>query len=124
MSYNINPVNLTNVKSNDKFTFTELIEKLQNHEKINLKTKVYINMHDMLKVFEGYLKDIFEHIPTGTKVIVEYDEKQRWSHTEIILPNTNEEIWIGDEIEDLWYNATTPLGAINGFEMEIFEEIG
>lgn len=124
MSYNIDPVNLTNINSNDKFTFDELIEKLQNHEKINLKTKVYINMHDMLKVSEGYLKDIFEHIPTGTKVIVEYDEEQRWSHTEIVLPNTNEEIWIGDEIEDLWYNATTPLGSINGFEMEIFEEIG
>lgn len=112
-------------KDMNSITMTELVENLKNGQTVTQGTKVFINMHDLIKIDEEYTTNIFEHIPTGTKVIVKYEDDTDWSRISIVLPgyNDSEAIWIGDEIEGNWLNATIPNGSICAFEMELFEEI-
>lgn len=132
MNYNTKQINL--VKNSevengnypeDKLTFDELLNKIKNHEEIKQGTSVYFDMHD-IEHFNGsvYLHDEFIHIPTNTKILVDYDEEyDTWSNTSILLPGMqeNEAIWIGDDVEDCWYKASHA-DVTTGFEMNVFVE--
>lgn len=126
----VNP-NLVNVIENrevefgnypdDKLTLDEFIKKIENKDPILQGTTVYFNMHDIILDNDtAYFHDEFVHIPTNTKIFVEYDEEDdTWSRTSILIPNHSEKIWIGDDCEDCWWKAQHE---VTGFEMKVFVE--
>lgn len=127
---NYNLVNVVENKSidygfypKDKMTFDEFIDKIKNHESINQGTTIYFNMHDIISDdSSNYLSDEFTHIPTNTKIIVEYDEEmESWSRTSILIPGFSEKIWIGDDEEDCWWHAAHEQDTC-GFELKVFVE--
>jgi len=115
---------IKNTNIENKMTLDEFINKIKNHENVKQGTSVYFNMHDIIKEkTDWYTHDEFTHIPTNTKIIVEYDETlECWSRTSLLLPGMqkSEAIWIGDDEEDCWWKAQHD---VTGFEMKVFVEL-
>lgn len=134
MMYFVNP-EIVNVVENEKvsfgeyptdgITFDELLKKIENHEKILQGTPIHFNMHDIMHENGcDYLHDKFIHIPTNTKILVEYDEQlDGWTRNSIVLPghNDSEAIWIADDVEDVWWKAAHE-EMFTGFELNAFVE--
>lgn len=133
MMYFVNP-EIVNVVENKKvafceystngITFDELLKKIENHEKIFQGTPIHFNMHDIICDKSDYPHDEFIHIPTNTKILVEYNEQMdSWSRTSIVLlgHNDSEAIWIADDVEDAWWKATHE-EMLSGFELNAFVE--
>ena len=131
--YYVNP-ELVNVVENpevsfgnypeDKLTLDELINKVKNKEPIKQGTEVHFDMHDIIRDDRdnAYLHETYIHIPTNTRICVEYDDcMDEWTRTSLLLPGYSEEIWIGDDIEDCWWNATHG-ECTSGFKMNTFVE--
>lgn len=131
--YYVNP-ELVNVVENpevsfgnypeDKLTLDELINKVKNKEPIKQGTEVHFDMHDIIRDDRdnAYLHETYIHIPTNTRIRVEYDDcMDEWTRTSLLLPGYSEEIWIGDDIEDCWWNATHGECTL-GFKMNAFVE--
>lgn len=113
---------VNHLNAENKLTLDEFIEKIKNHEKVEEGTSVYFNMHDISKENTScFMSDEFLHIPTNTRIIVEYDELlECWSQTWLILPGHDDKIWIGDDEEDCWWKAKHD---VTGFEMKVFVEL-
>ena len=109
-------------------TFDELLKKIENHEEILQGTPIHFNMHDIMCEKFGHLHDEFIHIPTNTKILVEYNgQMDSWSRTSIVLPghNDSESIWIADDVEDAWWKAwwAPHEEMLSGFELNAFVEL-
>ena len=133
----VNP-EIVNVVENEKvsfdeyptngITFDELLKKIENHEEILKGTPIHFNMHDIICENFGHLHDEFIHIPTNTKILVEYNgQMDSWSRTSIVLPghNDSESIWIADDVEDAWWKAwwAPHEEMLSGFELNAFVEL-
>ena len=104
-------------------TLEELINNIKNNAQIEAGTFVHISLHDLTKESVSWNCETYVHIPTNTKVTVEYDEQlDGFSRTTITIPGINGTFWIGDDIDDNWYNMTTPNVNINAFELKSFQE--
>lgn len=127
----VNP-EIVNVVENEKvsfdgyptygITFDELLKKIENHEKILQGTPIHFNMHDIMCEKFDYLHDEFIHIPTNTKILVEYNEQMdSWSCTSIVFPghNDSEAIWIADDDNNIWWKAAHE-EVFGGFELNAF----
>ena len=134
MMYFVDP-EIVNVVENQKVTFgeyptegiafEELLKKIENHEEILQGTPIHFNIHDIMCENEcDYLHDEFIHIPTNTRILVEYDEQMDdWTRTSIVLPghNDSEAIWIADDVEDVWRKAAHE-EMFTEFELNAFVE--
>ena len=108
-------------------TFDELIKKVKNHEHVDKGTLIHFGMHDIIRDtnVNVFMHEEFIHIPTNTRILVDYDELlEQWSRTSIILPgmNENQAIWIGDDEEDCWFKATHE-DVTCSFDIEAFVEL-
>ena len=67
------------------------------------------------------MHDTFTHIPTDTKIEVEYDEQMEdW--TRIFILVDGKRIWIGDEPNGEFIDMVVPYGDTNAFEFQSFQE--
>ena len=105
-------------------TFDELLKKIENHEEILQGTPIHFNMHDIICENFDYLHDEFIHIPTNTKILVEYNEQMdSWSRTSIVLQGHNDSkaIWIANDDNNIWWKAAHE-EVFGGFELNAFVE--
>ena len=105
-------------------TFEELLKKIENHEEILQGTPIHFNMHDIICENFDYLHDEFIHIPTNTKILVEYNEQMdSWSRTSIVLQGHNDSkaIWIANDDNNIWWKAAHE-EVFGGFELNAFVE--
>lgn len=129
----VNP-EIVNVVENEKvtfgeyptngITFEELLKKIENHEEILQGTPIHFNMHDIICENFDYLHDEFIHIPTNTKILVEYNEQMdSWSRTSIVLQGHNDSkaIWIANDDNNIWWKAAHE-EVFGGFELNAFVE--
>ena len=108
----------------EMITIDELIDRIKNKKPIKQGIKIHFNMYDIIYDVNShiFMHDTFIHIPTNTKIFVEYDENWGWERTFLLIPNYSEKIWIGDNNEDCWWDATHNEGSYS-FEMKSFIEI-
>ena len=129
----VNP-EIVNVVENEKvtfgeyptegITFEELLKKIENNEEILQGTPIHFNMHDIICENFDYLHDEFIHIPTNTKILVEYNEQMdSWSHTSIVIQGHNDSkaIWVADDDNNIWRKAAHE-EVFGGFELNAFVE--
>lgn len=107
-------------------TIDTLIEKLVSKETVPAGTPIHFTMHDLILDEEASEVgiDVFEHIPTGAKVVhaddpfnYEYD-----SDISIVLPGTTKKIWIGDDLCELFSQAMSEDGDICAFDIPYLDE--
>ena len=84
-------------------------------------------MHDLVEAeYQIDECSIFEfiHISTNTRIIVTYDPFNDNGRTDIwiILPNTDKLIWIAEDIDNKFVEATSIEGNINAFEISYLNE--
>lgn len=108
-------------------TIDTLIEKLKNDEKVPAYTSIYFTMHDLVEAeYQIDECSIFEfiHISTNTRIIVTYDPFNDNGRTDIwiILPNTDKLIWVAEDIDNKFVEATSIEGNINAFEISYLNE--
>lgn len=85
----------------------ELIEKIKKNEEVEQGTYVYFAGKDIMYLEDEstYNDNVYLHIPTNTKIRVKYDEMfPEWTRTSLMIPGIDEEIWIGDDDNDCWFN--------------------
>lgn len=130
-TYQYGDIELTNIINHDrsyddeklpKMTLTEFINKIKNGEEVEAGTFVYFTLHDLVDENDSrYMHDTFTHIPTDTKIEVEYDEQMEdW--TRIFVLVNGKKIWIGDEPNGEFIDMVVPYGDTTGFEFQSFQE--
>lgn len=104
-----------------KMTLTEFINKIKNNEQLEGGTFVYITMHDLVKESSNWSEEVFVHVPTNTKLLLETEEDDMmWSRAWLLIDD--KKIWIGDEVDGEFQDMTCPFGDINAFEFKSFQE--
>lgn len=130
-TYQYGDIELTNIINHDrsyddeklpKMTLTEFINKIKNNEEVQAGTFVYFTLHDLVDDNDTrYMHDTFTHIPTDTKIEVEYDEQiEDW--TRIFILVDGKKIWIGDDPNGEFIDMVVPYGDTNAFEFQSFQE--
>lgn len=119
-----------------EMTIDTLIKKIQDCKKVENKhkvveegTSIYFTMHDLVQDEELNSKEYAEkkvlvHIPTNTKICIVKDPCDDTAYPSIYLdiPGVPYEMWIGDDLEFLFYEAMSKDGNINAFEFPYRQE--
>lgn len=115
-----------------EMTFDTFIKKIQDCKENKIHavedgTRIYFTMHDLVQdeeMSQEYgVEKLLIHIPTNTKIFI---AKSLCCHAYpsvfIQVPGISHEIWIGDDLEYLFHEATSKEGNINAFNFPYRQE--
>lgn len=130
--YQYGRIELDNIINHDRdydesnlphITFEEFINKIKNHEPIDAGTFIYIIAHDLIEEDDPrYIWSSYTHIPTNTKIEIDGEVESSWVRVYIILEGQSQNIWIGDDFDNKFWEIMKPGGTTNTTEFKTFQE--
>lgn len=107
-------------------TIDTLIKKLCSQETVAAGTPIYFTMHELILDEEASEVgiDVFEHIPTGAKLMY-IDDPFNYEYDPdiyLVLPGTTKKIWIAEDMGELFKQAMSEDGDICAFEIPYLDE--
>lgn len=115
-----------------EMTIDTLIKKIQDckgnkKHAVEDGTHIYFNMHDLVQdeemAQEYGAEKLLIHVPTNTKILIAKNLYCKlYPSVFVQISGVPYEIWIGDDLEFLFYKAMSKDGNINAFEFPYRQE--